>query len=178
MPFIAAQLIGRPGPVRDRLAHATAGGMFWELTSGAFKVGEVASWAAARLPLVPLAAIITAHEEQMDGPAGRATWRTDRQQGYWREDSGDYLRFLASIGYELAPIEQAVADGVPYTGDQPDGDLDGGETASEQGGQEDAPGGDTTTEAGTAGDAAGEAPPPTARGEADGEARTGLANAA
>jgi hypothetical protein len=29
------------------------------------------------------------------------------------------MRFLREIGNEPSPVEQAVADGVPYTGDQP-----------------------------------------------------------
>jgi ParB family transcriptional regulator, chromosome partitioning protein len=178
MPFIAAQLVGRPGPVRDRLAHATAGPMFHQLTGGAFKAEQIASWPAGRLPLVPLAAIITAHEEQAEGPTGRATWRTDRQRAYWREDSGAYLRFLAIIGYELSAIEQAVADGVPYTGDQPDGDLGDAETVGEQGGEKDVPTRDETVGVGLADDAAGEAPEEAAIAEDDGEARAGLADAA
>ena len=56
----------------------------------------------------------------MDGDAGRATWRTDQRFTQCnREEAGSYLRFLASIGYELAPAQQAVANGAPYTGDQP-----------------------------------------------------------
>lgn len=33
---------------------------------------------------------------------------------------GTWLTFLASLGYELSPIEQVVADSTPYTGDSPD----------------------------------------------------------
>jgi ParB family chromosome partitioning protein len=57
----------------------------------------------------------------MSGPGGerRSTWRADRYSPCSRLEAGVYLGFLASVGYELAPIEQAVADGVPYTGDHP-----------------------------------------------------------
>jgi hypothetical protein len=40
MPFIADQLLTRPGPVRDNLGHATAYPVFTELTGGAYKPGE------------------------------------------------------------------------------------------------------------------------------------------
>ena len=50
---------------------------------------------------------------------GRNTWRTDRYSPCPRRDAGGYLAFLASVGYQLSVIEQAVADGVPYTGDAP-----------------------------------------------------------
>jgi hypothetical protein len=68
----------------------------------------------------------------MDGDQGRFTWRTDRRYTQCpRDDAGAYFRFLASAGYELSPIEQAVTDGVPYTGDQPSDDSSSdGETST------------------------------------------------
>lgn len=68
--------------------------------------------------------IATAYEDRMEGDAGRATWRTDQRFTQCnRDEAGAYFRFLASIDYEMAAIEQAVADGVPYTGDQIGEDL-------------------------------------------------------
>jgi ParB family chromosome partitioning protein len=122
MPFIAAQLLSHPGPVRDNLGHATSYPVFTELTGGIYKPAEVATWPPARLPLALLAAIVTCYEEKLTSATGKMTWRTDRPTEYSscsREDAGTYFRFLATIGHELAPIEQAVADGVPYTGEQP-----------------------------------------------------------
>jgi ParB family chromosome partitioning protein len=52
---------------------------------------------------------------------GKNTWRTDRYSPCPRREAGAYLTFLASIGYPLSAIEQALADGVPYTGDIPAG---------------------------------------------------------
>jgi hypothetical protein len=76
------------------------------------------------LPLALLAVIATAYEDRMDGDAGRATWRTDQRYTQCnRKEASTYLRFLASAGYELSAIEQAAADGVPYTGDQPEDHL-------------------------------------------------------
>jgi len=69
----------------------------------------------------------------MDGDQGRFTWRTDRRFTQCpRDDAGAYFRFLASVGYELSPIEQAVADGVPFgdTGDQPVGPTEPDEPVS------------------------------------------------
>jgi len=126
MPFIAVQLLTRPGPVRDNLGHATGYPIFSELTGGGYKPDEVATWPAARLPLALLAAIVTCYEEKLTALTGKMTWRTDRPTEFSscsREDAGAYFRFLASIGHELSPIEQAVADGVPYTGEQPGDDL-------------------------------------------------------
>jgi ParB family transcriptional regulator, chromosome partitioning protein len=67
-----------------------------------------------------LALVAAAYEGAMSGTeAARSTWRTDRYSPCPRPDAGRYLAFLASIGYHLTVIEQAVADGVPYTGDTP-----------------------------------------------------------
>jgi hypothetical protein len=54
---------------------------------------------------------------------GRNTWRTDRYAPCSRAQAGHYLAFLASLGYELSAIEQAVADGTPYTGETPTNGL-------------------------------------------------------
>jgi len=51
---------------------------------------------------------------------GKNTWRLDRYSPC--PEAGRYLAFLASIGYQLSAIEQAVASGIPYTGDTPPGD--------------------------------------------------------
>lgn len=50
---------------------------------------------------------------------GRNTWRTGRYSPCPRAEAGRYLAFLASLGYELSAIEQAVADEGPYTGETP-----------------------------------------------------------
>ena len=74
---------------------------------------------AARLPLLMLAPIVTAYESAMTEGEGKNTWRTDRYCPCPRREAGAYLAFLASIGYQLSAIEQALADDVPYTGDSP-----------------------------------------------------------
>jgi hypothetical protein len=46
---------------------------------------------------------------------------------------------LAGIGYELSLIEQAVADGVPFTGEQPGDDLTTADTVDVSDGGTDSP---------------------------------------
>jgi ParB family chromosome partitioning protein len=77
---------------------------------------------AGRLPLAMLAPIVAAFEHAMTDGEGRNTWRTDRYSPCPREQAGRYLRFLASVGYQLSGIERAVADQVTYTGEDPAGD--------------------------------------------------------
>jgi ParB family chromosome partitioning protein len=121
MPFITAQLLEMPSPVRDAITHASRSSLFQEITGGTIRHDEnTGTWPTGRLPIAILAVIAASYEERMDGDQGRFTWRTDRRYAQCpRGDAGAYFRFLASVGYELSPIEQAVADGVPYTGDQP-----------------------------------------------------------
>jgi hypothetical protein len=82
MPFIAAQVLTRPGPLRDNLGHATSSPVFTELTSGTYKPAEVAAWPAGRLPLALLAAVAACYEEKLTSPTGKMTWRTDRPTEY------------------------------------------------------------------------------------------------
>jgi ParB family chromosome partitioning protein len=146
MPFITAQLLTMPQALRDALTRAPGSQMFRELTGGSMKPDTTDSWPSGRLPLALLAVIATAYEDRMDGDAGRATWRTDQRFTQCnREEAGVYLRFLAAAGYELSPIEQAVADQVPYTGDQPGDDLAAtGEPDGEVTGSESDPGPEVT----------------------------------
>jgi ParB family chromosome partitioning protein len=139
--FVAGQLLAMPEPLRLGLAAAPGSPLFTDLT------GLRASQAAdgcdtcptVRLPLLMLAPIVTAYEDAMSGTeASRSTWRADRYSPCPRPAAGQYLAFLASIGYQLSVIERAVADGVPYTGDTPDqaipGDiLDGADDADHDG---------------------------------------------
>ena len=69
-----------------------------------------------------LAPIVTAYEQAMTEGEGKNTWRPDRYSPCPRNEAGRYLAFLASLGYQLSDIEQAVANGISYTGDTPPGD--------------------------------------------------------
>jgi ParB family transcriptional regulator, chromosome partitioning protein len=120
--FVAGQLLAMPEPLRLGLAAAPGSPLFIDV------IGLHADQAAdgcdtcpaIRLPLLMLAPITAAYEAAMSGTeAARSTWRADRYSPCPRPDAGRYLAFLASIGYQLTVIEQAVADGVPYTGDTP-----------------------------------------------------------
>lgn len=66
---------------------------------------------AGRLVIVMLAPVVTAFEHAMTDAEGRDTWRTDRYSPCPRADAAVYLTFLASLGYQMSAIEQAVADG-------------------------------------------------------------------
>jgi hypothetical protein len=78
MPFITAQLLTMPQPLRDALTRIPTSSVFHELTGGTMKAAETAAWATARLPLALLAVITAAYEDRMGGDGGRETWRTDR----------------------------------------------------------------------------------------------------
>jgi len=117
--FLARQLLTMPDPLRSGLTTATGKALFAALTGH-----EPAQWdqgcdtaPTARLAVTMLCPIITAYEHAMTDGEGRNTWRTDRYSPCPRRDAGQYLNFLASIGYRLSDIEQAVADGTAYTGD-------------------------------------------------------------
>jgi ParB family chromosome partitioning protein len=121
---VARQLLAMPDRLRTGLAVAHSMVSFGELTG---RTGR--DWAelcdtapAGRLPLAMLAPIVTAFEHAMTDGEGRNTWRTDRYSPCPREQASGYLRFLASVGYQLSGIERAVADQVTYTGEDPAGD--------------------------------------------------------
>jgi ParB family chromosome partitioning protein len=123
--FVARQLLTMPEPLRAGLANAASMVSFPEITRQ-----SAVSWleitdttAAARLPLLMLAPIVTAYEHALTDGEGRNTWRFDRYSLCPRRDAGTYLAFLGSIGYELSAIEQAVVDGVAYTGEPPAGPV-------------------------------------------------------
>jgi ParB family transcriptional regulator, chromosome partitioning protein len=120
--FVAGQLLTMPEPLRLGLAAAPGSPLFTDVTG--LHADQAADGCdtcpAVRLPLLMLAPIAAAYEAAMAGTeAARSTWRADRYSPCPRPDAGRYLAFLASIGYHLTVIEQAVADGVPYAGDIP-----------------------------------------------------------
>jgi ParB family chromosome partitioning protein len=123
--FVARQLLTMPEPLRNGLAKATHMVSFPEITrqpAGSW-LEIIETTATARLPLLMLAPIVTAYEHALTDGEGCNTWRRDRYSLCPRRDAGTYLAFLASIGYELSVIEQAVADGVAYTGEPPVGPV-------------------------------------------------------
>jgi hypothetical protein len=121
--FVTGQLLTMPEPLRLALSGAYAKPLFTELAGrpANLVVEGIETCPAVRLPLLMLAPIAAAYESEMSGADAtrRATWRGDRYSPCPRRDAGHYLTFLASLGYPLTPIEQAVADGRPYTGDDP-----------------------------------------------------------
>ncbi|MGA2830143.1 MAG: ParB/RepB/Spo0J family partition protein [Streptosporangiaceae bacterium] len=123
-PFVAGQLLRMPDPLRSGLAAAHSMACFSEITGRLdrdwLEICESAP--AGRLPLAMLGPIATAYEHAMTDGEGRNTWRTDRYSPCPRTEAAGYLKFLASIGYPLSGIEQAVTDLAPYTGKVPAGD--------------------------------------------------------
>ena len=122
--FVARQLLAMSEPLRSGLAQAHARQGFAEITgredSGWLELCDTAP--GNRLPLVMLAPIVTAYEHAMTDAEGRNTWRTDRYSPCPRTVAAAYLTFMASVGYQLSGIEQAVAEQRPYTGEAPPGD--------------------------------------------------------
>ena len=167
--FTAGELLRMPDPLRGGLASATDRELFSEITGQ-----PAASWlqicdttTAARLPLLPLGPIVTAYEQAM---SDANTWRTDRYSPCPRRDAGRYLTFLASVGYQLASIEQALADDVPWAGDtEPGAPLAAAIGAAEPAGE---PGPDGETDP-DGEDAAGDTDLPAPGSEPDGEDAAG-----
>jgi ParB family transcriptional regulator, chromosome partitioning protein len=151
MPFITSQLLSMPQALRDAVTRAPGSQLFHQITGGAFKPSTIDAWAPGRLPLGLLAVIAAAYEDRMDGAEGRKTWRTDQRYTQCdRGEAGFYLRFLASAGYELSPVEEAVAGGFAYTGDRANDELP---PASTRGGDGEVPEtGDASADPGDADD--------------------------
>ena len=122
--FVARQLLAMPDPLRSGLATAHSLASFSEVTGRDDRDwAEICDTAVAgRLPLVMLAPVVTAYEHAMSEGEGKNTWRADRYSPCPRAQAAGYLRFLASIGYQLSSIEQAVAGLAAYTGEAPAGD--------------------------------------------------------
>jgi ParB family transcriptional regulator, chromosome partitioning protein len=135
--FAARQLLTMPEPLHSGLPDAPRREAFRQFTGHTSEalLDSCTTGTAGRLPLLILAPIVTAYEHAMTEGEGRNTWRTDRYSPCPRAQASGYLTFLASLGYELSAIEQAVSDGTPYTGETPaDGLLyEDKDTAAEPG---------------------------------------------
>jgi hypothetical protein len=127
-----------PDPLRFGLAAAPTEELFTEITGQhADRLVQICETTAAdRLPLLMLGPIVTAYERAMTEGEGKNTWRTDRYAPCPRDEAGAYLAFLASTGYRLSVIEQALVDDTPYTGDTPAAEPPaGGDHPARAGGQ-------------------------------------------
>jgi hypothetical protein len=78
-----------------------------------------------------LGPIVTAYEQAMTEGEGKNTWRTDRYSPCPRREAAAYLAFLASVGYQLSVIEQALVNDIPYIGDTAPADLASGNPGPE-----------------------------------------------
>ena len=143
-PFITRQLLSMPDPVRSGLAVAPGRLLFSEITGHyAERWLETCDTApAGRLPLLMLGPIVTAYEQAMTEGEGKNTWRTDRYSPCPRREAGTYLAFLASIGHQLSPIEVALVNDTPYTGDTPPALPVSGDPEPEDADRDPVPGGD------------------------------------
>ena len=66
-----------------------------------------------------LAPIVTAYEHAMTEARAATPGAPTGTAPAPAPKPASYLAFLASIGYQLSAIEQAVADGTPYNGETP-----------------------------------------------------------
>jgi ParB family chromosome partitioning protein len=129
--FAAIELLTRPEPVRRWITGNKTDVL-------AAMLGEPDTWGNAdapatveratdrRLPLLMFAAVAAAHETAMD----THTWRTGVFHVFGdggRAHAARWLNLLARLGHRLTPIEQAVADGLPYGEDEPEPASEGGE---------------------------------------------------
>lgn len=134
--FVTTQILTMPQPLRQALGHIRDHEMY--RTLGGPAADAAVSAAQPRLWMLALAPIAASYEDQMTGTGDqRSTWRTDRYAPCPRADASAWLKFLAQAGYALSPIEQAVADGVPYRGDAPSDDT--ADDDDDNSGAEDAP---------------------------------------
>jgi ParB family transcriptional regulator, chromosome partitioning protein len=125
--FTARQLLAMPEPLWSGLAQASRRELFTQLTGQpAGKMSEGCDTATAgRLALLSLAPIITAYEYAMSEGEGRNTWRSDgRHSPCLLGAASAYLALLASLGYRLSRIEQALVDDIPYAGEIPPDELE------------------------------------------------------
>jgi ParB family chromosome partitioning protein len=136
-PFITAQLLICSKPVQSWTGDVSRVALLAELL-GQSKTDEAAGraqWAPGnatpgRLMLLNFAVLAACYEKRIQEVQ---TWRHDEPS--WdteeiRADARTYLAFLGEVGYPLAPIEQAIISGDPYTpqaaedADQDDQDAD------------------------------------------------------
>ncbi|WP_157407840.1 ParB/RepB/Spo0J family partition protein [Actinomadura atramentaria] len=120
--FVTTQIVTMPEALRRALGSASSTDLF--RTFGDPAPETVAKSTLPGLWMLLLVPIATAYEREITGDGERRnTWRDDKYSPIEREDAGAWLRFIAEIGakhgYELSPIERAVADGAPYRGDNP-----------------------------------------------------------
>ncbi len=119
--FAARQLLAMPAPVSSSLAAAHRHPRFAEITGragpGWLDLCDTAT--AGRVPLAMLAPIAACYELALTEGEGKNTWRPGRHSPCPCEEAGRYFTFLASLGYPLSAIEQAVATGTPCTGGSP-----------------------------------------------------------
>jgi ParB family chromosome partitioning protein len=143
-PFITRQLLAMADPLRSGLASAPGRPLFSEITGHYADrwLETVDTAAAGRLPLLMLGPIVTAYEQAMTEGEGRNTWRTDRYSPCPRREAGAYLAFLASIGHQLSPIELALVDDTPHTGDMASPEPASGNPDPEEADRDPVPSGD------------------------------------
>jgi|GEM_PF-978439 len=124
--FVADQLLTMPEVLRRYLSSASASSVFATVTGQqCAQMAEACAGATTRkLPLLMLAPIATTYEHALTSSAGgQDTWRDGRYSPCSYAEAGRYFTFLASIGYQLSVIERCVADGTPYGGETPAGDI-------------------------------------------------------
>ncbi|MGK5550625.1 ParB/RepB/Spo0J family partition protein [Actinomadura kijaniata] len=122
---VFAQTVGlwlaQPGPLVRNLKSRAAEQLFTEFTGKSFAqaAAEAVTASSGRLQVLLLALLAAALEVDVAGDGERRnTWRTDGQTNPFctRDEGQAYLKLPVACGYEASDVEQAVIDGVPYTG--------------------------------------------------------------
>lgn len=72
--FAVSQLLTMPAPLRSKLTSAPYTDLFAELT-GSITPERLEKWTTGKLPMLPLALVVTCYEEQLGGDSGKLTWR-------------------------------------------------------------------------------------------------------
>ncbi|MBB2749183.1 UNVERIFIED_ORG: ParB family chromosome partitioning protein [Microbispora rosea subsp. rosea] len=119
--FITRMLMTMPEPVRDRLASASNSELWAKFAGKQVDAEAVATARPGKMQLLALLPIAVAFEHQMTlAGEARNTWRSDKWSPCTPADARRWLEFLIEAGYKPCPIEQAVAYGLPYVGDDID----------------------------------------------------------
>ncbi|MFF3982344.1 ParB/RepB/Spo0J family partition protein [Streptomyces sp. NPDC001828] len=133
--FVTGQLLICPKPVAQWVGDAGRRGLVKELTGYDQPAERAKAATPAKLTLLNFAVLAASFEKRTSEVR---TWRTDstaRSAVYelpeTRSDARTWLAFLATIGYPLSSIEQAIVDDEPYQDGVPEADDDAGQADEE-----------------------------------------------
>lgn len=123
--FVVEELLTMPEPLRKWLGGITSNKLFrtlmrhngftWHREDAQKAITKETTKRRALLRFAPLAA---AYEYGLsEASESKQTWRPDKWSPMDAKDAGRYFLMIRACGHKLAPIETALANGKPYTGD-------------------------------------------------------------